>query len=91
MATNLATETTVTTVQRSGFSRFWGTLKQLFHELVGAVFAVLAFAWVQSAIRAWTRDVAHWLVAAAFGVAAAMGIFSWTSFRRARKLLRESQ
>lgn len=90
MATNLASNTTVVT-QRSGFSRFWSALKQLFHELVGAVFAVLAFAWVQSAIRAWTRDVAHWLVATAFGVAAVMGIFSWTSFRRARKLQRQTQ
>jgi len=74
--------------ERSGFTRFWRALKQLFHELVGAVFAVLAFAWMQSAIRAWTRDVAHWLVAAAFGVAAVMGIFSWTSFRRSRQLER---
>ena len=91
MATNLVSEATVTTTRRSGFTRFWSTLKQLFHELVGAVFAVLAFAWVQSAIRAWTRDVAHWLVATAFAVAAVMGIFSWTSFRRARKLQRQGQ
>jgi ABC-type Fe3+ transport system permease subunit len=90
MATNLVTEATAAT-QRSGFYRFWSTLKQLFHELVGAVFAVLAFAWVQSAIRAWTRDVAHWLVATAFAVAVVMGIFSWTSFRRARKLERQAQ
>jgi len=49
----------------------------------------LAMAWVQSAIRAWTRDVAHWLVAVALGVAAVMGIFSWTSFRRSRQLQRQ--
>jgi hypothetical protein len=42
--------------------------------------------WVQSAIRAWTRDVAHWLVFAALGVAVAMGIFAWTSFRRSRQI-----
>jgi hypothetical protein len=74
---------------RTGFARFWRALRQLFHELVGAVFAVLAMAWVQSAIRAWTRDVAHWLVAVALGVAAVMGIFSWTSFRRSRQLQRQ--
>jgi hypothetical protein len=89
MATNLVTEATAAT-RPSGFYRFWSTLKQLFHELVGAVFAVLAFAWVQSAIRAWTRDVAHWLVGTAFAVAVVMGIFSWTSFRRARKLQRQA-
>src|SRR5262249_58385999 len=59
--------------QLHGFARLWRTLKQLFHELVGAVFAVLAFAWVQSAIRAWTRDGARWLVATAFVVAAEVG------------------
>jgi hypothetical protein len=69
-----------------GFARFWRALTQLFHELVGAVFAVLAFAWIQSAIRAWTRDGVRWLVATAFGVAVVMGIFSWTSFRRSRQL-----
>lgn len=72
-----------------GFARFWLALRQLFHELVGAVFAVLAFAWGQSAVRAWTRDVAHWLVGTAVGVATVMAIFSWTSFRRARQLQRQ--
>jgi hypothetical protein len=73
-----------------GFRRFWRALRQLFHELVGAVFAVLALAWVQSAIRAWTRDVAHWLVGIAFGVAGLMALFSWTSFRRSRELGRRA-
>ena len=68
-----------------GFARFWRTLRQLFHELVGGIFAVLAFAWVQSAIRAWTQDVSHWLVAAACGVAVLLAVFSWTSFRRSRQ------
>jgi hypothetical protein len=74
---------------RNGFERFWRALRQLFHELVGAVFLVLALAWVQSAIRAWTRDVEHWLVGTALGVAAVMGLFSWTSFRRSRQLERQ--
>jgi dolichyl-phosphate-mannose--protein O-mannosyl transferase len=72
--------------QTGGFARLWRTLKQLFHELVGAVFAVLALAWVQSAIRAWTRDGARWLVGTAFFVAAVMAVFSFTSFRRARQI-----
>jgi hypothetical protein len=74
--------------QRSGFGRFWLALRQLFHELVGAVFAVLALAWVQSAIGAWTRDGARWLVATAFVVAAVMAVFSFTSFRCARRVQR---
>jgi len=72
--------------ESGGFARLWRTLKQLFHELVGAVFAVLALAWVQSAFRAWTRDGARWLVATAFFVAAVMAVFSFTSFRRARRV-----
>lgn len=71
---------------KGSFARFWRTLRQIFHEIVGGVFAVLALVWVQSAIRAWTRDVAHWLVFAAIGVAVAMGIFAWTSFRRSRQI-----
>jgi len=86
-ATNLIAGTTPKSKQ--GFQRFWSTLKQLFHELVGGVFAVLSLAWLQSAIRAWTRDVAHWLLAAACCVAAVLAIFSWTSFRRARQLRRQ--
>jgi hypothetical protein len=69
-----------------GFARVWRTLKQLFHELVAGVFAVLALAWLQSAVRAWTGDVAHWLVFAAFGVAVLLGVFAWTSFRRSRQI-----
>ena len=71
---------------KGSFSRFWNTLKQLFHELVGGVFAVLALAWLQSAMRAWTRDAAHWLVFVACGVAVVLATFSWTSFRRARQV-----
>jgi hypothetical protein len=94
--TNLAPETSrevalngaanMPSPQRGGFSRFWRTLKQTFHEVVAGIFAVLALAWLQSAIRAWTRDVSHWLIGAAFGVAIVLAAFAWTSLRRARQL-----
>jgi hypothetical protein len=71
---------------RSGFNRFWRTLKQLFHELTGAIFAVFAFAWLNAAFRAWTRDVARWLIATSVIVAVLFAFFAVTSFRRARKL-----
>jgi ABC-type Fe3+ transport system permease subunit len=61
-------------------------LRQLFHEVVGGVFVVLSLAWLQSAVRAWTRDVARWLVVVAFGMAVLLAVFAWTSFRRARQL-----
>jgi hypothetical protein len=69
-----------------GFTRFWRTLKQLFHELTGAIFAVFAFAWLNAALRAWTRDVARWLIITSVIVAALFAFFAVTSFRRARKL-----
>ena len=69
-----------------GFRRLWRTVKQIFHEVVGAMFAVLAFGWLNSAFRAWTRDVAYWLVALAVGVAGIFVLFAVSSFRRSRQL-----
>ena len=69
-----------------GFGRLWRVLKQLFYEFVGALFAVLAFAWLNSAFRAWTRDVARWLIALSVGVAVLFLFFAVSSFRRARQL-----
>jgi hypothetical protein len=69
-----------------GFRRLWRTLRQLFHEVVAAMFAVLAFAWLNSAFRAWTRDVAYWLIAMAVAVAGIFVLFAVSSFRRSRQL-----
>jgi hypothetical protein len=75
-----------TRIKRGGFRRLWRTLKQLFHEVIGALFAVLAFAWLNAAIRAWSRDAAYWLVAIAAVVGALFVFFAVSSFRRARKI-----
>ena len=69
-----------------GFRRLWRTLQQLFHEMIAAIFAVLALAWLNSAFRAWTRDVAHWLIGVSVVVAALFIAFAVSSFRRARQL-----
>jgi len=71
---------------QGGFRRLWRVLRQLFHEVVGAVFAVLALGWLNAALRAWTRDASRWLVALALSVAALLVFFAVTSFRYARKL-----
>jgi len=71
-------------VYRGRFSRLWRTLKQLFHEVVAAIFAVLSFSWFTAAVRAYSRDAAYWLVAVAGIVAASFLFFAFTSFRRAR-------
>jgi chromate transport protein ChrA len=72
--------------QPGGFRRFWRALRQLFHEVIAAVFAVLAFAWLNAAVRAWNRDVARWLIALAIAVAVLFVFFAVTSFRKSRKL-----
>jgi glycerol uptake facilitator-like aquaporin len=77
---------TTTSPQRSGFRRLWRVLRQLFHEVTGAVFAVLALGWLNAAFRAWTRDVARWLIGLAVAVALLFVFFAVTSFRYARKL-----
>ena len=69
-----------------GFRRLWRTVKQIFHEVVGAMFAVLAIGWLSSAFRAWTRDVAYWLIAMAVAVAGLFVLFAVSSFRRSRQL-----
>jgi hypothetical protein len=69
-----------------GFRRLWRVLKQLFHEVMGATFAILAFAWLNSAFRAWTRNVPLWLIAISVCVALLFIVFAVSSFRRARQL-----
>lgn len=72
--------------QPQGFRRLWRALRQLFHEFVGAVFALLALGWFNAAFRAWTRDVSRWLVGVAVAMAGLLVFFAVTSFRHARKL-----
>lgn len=72
--------------QTQGFRRLWRVLRQLFHEFVGAVFAVLALGWFNAAFRAWTRDVSRWLIGVAVGMACLLVFFAVSSFRHARRL-----
>ena len=81
-----ATSAATAPQQQGGFRRFWRALRQLFHEVIAAVFAVLALAWLNAALRAWTRDAARWLIGIAVAVALLFVFFAVTSFRRARKL-----
>ncbi len=69
-----------------GFQRLWRVLKQIFYEVVGATFAILAFGWLNLAFRAWTRDVAHWLIGVSIAVALLFVFFAVSSFHRARSL-----
>ena len=81
-----AASATAAPQQRGGFRRLWRVLRQLFHEVTGAVFAVLALGWLNAALRAWTRDVARWLIGMAVAVALLFMFFAVTSFRKAHRL-----
>ncbi|HYL85593.1 MAG TPA: hypothetical protein VE263_15265 [Candidatus Angelobacter sp.] len=81
-----AANATTARPQQGGFQRFWRAMKQLFHEVIAGVFAVLALGWFNAAFRAWSRDVARWLLVVAVAVALLFVFFAVTSFRRARKL-----
>ena len=70
----------------TGFRRVWRVLRQLFHEVFAALFALLAFTWANYAFRAWTRDGARWLFVASLGLSALFVSFALTSFRSSRKL-----
>jgi chromate transport protein ChrA len=82
----MSTAANAASAPQSGFRRFWRTLRQLFHEVTAAVFAVLALAWMNAALRAWTRDGARWLIVLAVAIAVLFVFFALTSFRKARKL-----
>jgi len=50
------------------------------------MFTFVGIVWLNVALRSWTRDIAHWLVAAAIAFALLFFFFALSSFRRARKL-----
>jgi hypothetical protein len=83
-----ATSPTVTSAPpQSAWARLKRTLKVLFYEVAGAVFAVLALAWLNLTIRGYlTRDAAKWFLAIPLCVAAMFIFFAVSSFYRARKL-----
>jgi hypothetical protein len=83
-----ATSPTVTSAPPQGaWARLKRTLKVLFYEVAGAVFAVLALAWLNLTIRGYlTRDAAPWFLAIPLCVAAMFIFFAVSSFHRARKL-----
>lgn len=82
----MATLASAAPAREGGFRRLWRVLRQLFHEMTGAVFGVLALGWANATLRSWTHDVARWLLATAVAVTLLMVFFSWSSFRRARRI-----
>lgn len=64
----------------------WRVIRQTFHEVAGAMFAVFGFSGVAAAVRSYQHGQTFWLPAAALAYAAMMAIFSAQSFRSARRV-----
>ena len=64
----------------------WRAARELFHEVTGAVFFIIALSAVQSAWRAWHRGAGRWLVGVSAGYALLMILFGVLSFRDSRRV-----
>lgn len=64
----------------------WRIVRQLFHEMTGALFALFAILGGAAAWREWQRGSAAWLVALAVAFTAMMAWFAVASFRDARRV-----
>ena len=64
----------------------WRAVRQLFHEMTGALFFVIAISSLQSAWRVWHRGATHWLIGLICGYALLMVLFGIFSFRDAGRV-----
>jgi hypothetical protein len=64
----------------------WKAARELFHEVTGAVFLILAVAALQAAWRGWRNGAAHWLVGMSASYALLMIVFGLLSFRDSRRV-----
>lgn len=70
-----------------GFLRAaWRAIRQLFHEMTGTLFLLIAASALESAFRVWQRGAAHWLLGVVCGYAVLMVIFGILAFRDARRV-----
>jgi hypothetical protein len=64
----------------------WRAARELFHEVTGTLFFLIALSAVQSAWRAWHRGMGHGMVGVIAGYAALMVLFGVLSFRDSRRV-----
>ena len=64
----------------------WRAARELFHEVTGAVFFILALGAVQAILRAWHSRAAHWLIGMVAVYALLMIFFGVMSFRDSRRV-----
>ena len=71
---------------RHSFRVLWRAARELFHEVTGAIFFIIALSGIQSAYRAWHRGAGQWLVGVGAGYALLMIVFGILSFRDSKRV-----
>jgi len=64
----------------------WRAVRELFHEVTGTLFFLIALSAIQSAWRAWQRGAGNWLIGVSTGYALLMILFGILSFRDSRRV-----
>ena len=64
----------------------WRAARELFHEVTGAIFFILAVAALQATWRGWHNGAARWLVDMSVGYTLLMIFFGVMSFRDSRRV-----
>jgi hypothetical protein len=71
---------------RVTFPVLWRAARQLFHEMVGALFALFSVFGATSAWRQWKHHPVPWVVGFALIYSVMMAAFSFLAFRSARRI-----
>lgn len=73
-------------VARNSVRVLWKASRELFHEVTGTLFFLIAVSTIQSAWRAWRRGAGQWTVGVGVGFAFLMIVFGILSFRDSRRV-----
>jgi hypothetical protein len=71
---------------RGFFRAAWRAIRQLFHEMTGTLFLLIAASALQSAWRVWQHGATHWLIGVLCAYAALMIVFGVLAFRDSRRV-----
>lgn len=64
----------------------WRAARELFHEVTGTLFFLLAVSALTSAWRGWNRGASQWFLGATLGYGLLMILFGVLSFRDSRRV-----
>jgi hypothetical protein len=71
---------------RTSFRALWRAAREVFYEVTGTLFLVIAVTAIQSSWRAWHRGAGLWLCGVSAGYALLMIFFGVMSFRDSRRV-----